>query len=401
MRRNKKRERLARQPQKSKVADLAQARSRRQKQKIRKMLLWVVPLTLLFVWFVGRNSAALVSAGDFVETLRIGMVKGQGYPQNTGITELYQWKRMNGGFVALGQESCVFYTDKGVKMRSIQAGYARPAISAGDTRFVLYNRGGTELRVEGRSKNLYTQSYTGGILLCEMGADGSLAVVTEDPSYTAQMQVYPNSMENPLTWKMTAKEGMPLRMAFSPSEKQLAVATLSAVNGETVSNLYVLDRAKKQETLVDTRTGNIPLAVEWVGDTLLVAYNDSVVAYQGKKGAVAEFALSGQVLTDYSLMPNGRMALLLTSGSTSDIVLLDKTLKETCRITVEAGNKVVLTKTGVYLCTDSNVVCYSLEGLYAWHKSGDMRPQGLLQTKAGLLEFRGGVVEKCTNPNPE
>lgn len=401
MRNNKKRERQARPKQKGNVADLAQARSRRKKQKIRKMLLWVVPLTLLFVWFVGRNSAALVSAGDFVETLRIGMIKGQGYPQNTGITDLYQWEKMNGGFVALGQESCVFYTDKGVKMRSIQAGYARPAISAGNTRFVLYNRGGTELRVESRSKNLYTQSYTGGILLCEMGADGSLAVVTEDPSYTAKMQVYPNTMEHPLTWQLTAKEGMPLRMAFSPNEKQLAVVTLAAVDGQTVSNLYLLDRTKKKETLLDTRTGSMPLAVDWVGDTLLAVYDNRVVTYQSKKGVTAEFTLNGQVLTDYSLLPNGKLALLLTSGSTSDIVLLDKNLQETCRIAVEAGNRVMLTKTGVYLCTDSNVICYSLDGLYAWHQSGDMRPQGLLQTKAGLLVFRGGIVEKCTNPNPE
>ena len=383
------------------VADLDKARAQRKKQKLRSLLVWVLPLALILVCLIAGNSAALVSAGDVVETLRISTMRGQGWPQSTGISQLYQWEEMDGGFVALGQENAVFYTNKGVRLRAIQAGYARPALSAGNTRFVLYNRGGTELRVESRSKNLYTQQYPGGILLCEMGPDGSLAVVTEDPSYTAQMLVYPSNMEQPLTWKLTSKEGTPIAMAFSDNEKKLAVATLSAAEGKTVSRLYILDRTKQKEIQLDTRTGAVPLQVEWRGDTLLVAYSDGVAAYQEKKGLVASYDLQGRTLVDLSILPNGRMALLENHGSTAHIVLLDKNLTETGRIPVEAGNGVVLTRTGIYLYTDANVICYTREGEYAWHIPCDMHPQGLLRTDAGVLLFRGGEVLLCTDPDPE
>ncbi len=399
MRREKRRGRAMRQPSRGhKVEDLSEVRVRRKKQKIRKLMFWAILLAVLLVWLIARNSTMLISAGDLVETLRIGTIRGPGFPQDTGIGELYQWQNMTGGFVALGQENCVFYTDQGVRMRSIQAGYARPAISAGDTRFVLYNRGGTELRVESRSKNLYTQSYTGGILLCEMGADGSLAVVTEDPSYTAQMLVYPSSMEKPLTWKLTSNEGMPMCLAFAPNEKKLATVTLSAVDGKTVSRVYLLDRSKQEKVLVDTHENGIPLSAQWLGDTLLVAYNNGIVAYQEKKGAVAQFDLNGRTLTDFSMLPNGRMALLLNNGAASEIILLDKNMKETAMWPVEVGRGITLTKTGIYLYTDANVICYTLEGNYAWHISCNLRPQGLLSTKTGVLLFQGGTVQQCVDP---
>ena len=404
MRKDTRRRRLQREQERpGRVEDLSQARLRRKKQKIRKLLLWAVPLALLLVWFIARNSAALVSAGDFVETLQINSARGQGLPQNTGISELYQWQEMTGGFVALGKESCVFYNDKGVRMRSIQAGYARPAISAGDTRFVLYNRGGTELRVESRTKNLYTKSDLGGILLCEMSPEGSLAVVTEDPRYTAKLLVYPSSMEQPLTWKLTSTEGVPLSLAFSENEKKLAVVTITAKDGKNISQLYILDRSRprQEQTPLAIRENGVPLASEWIGDTLVVAYSNGVVTYQEKKGETGKFEWSGESLIDFSMLPSGKMALLLSSGASAEIVLLDKNLKETGRIGVESGNGVALTKNGVYLYTNANVVCYSLKGEYAWHYPCNLRPQGLLPTRNGLLLFQGGIVEECIPPASE
>ena len=67
---------------------------------------------------------------------------------------------MSGSFVEMGGDSCVVYSLGGTRLNSIQSGYARPAIAAGKTRFVLYNRSGNELRVESRTQNLYTKPWT-------------------------------------------------------------------------------------------------------------------------------------------------------------------------------------------------------------------------------------------------
>lgn len=76
------------------------------------------------------------------------------------------------------------------KLNSIQSGYARPALAAGKTRFVLYNRSGNELRVESRTQNLYTKQLENSIFLCAMSDNGTLAVVTEDQTSMAKLLVY-------------------------------------------------------------------------------------------------------------------------------------------------------------------------------------------------------------------
>ena len=378
--------------------DLSVARWKRRQHKIQLMLAAIIVLTILLVWLIASNTVALVSAGSFMETLRINYKPGPGFPQQTGIGELLQWQDMGGGFVLLGQENCSFYTKKGERLRHIQAGYARPAISAGDSRFVLYNRGGTELRVEGRMKTLYTQNYPNGILLCEMGQSGSLAVVTEDPSFTAQLMVYSNEMEAPLTWKMTSAEGVPMRMAFSSNERKLAVATLSAKDGKTLSQVYVLDRSKEKQFLVGSRESSVPLEMHWVGDALMVVYNTGVEIYHQRNGVMARYDLNGQTLVDCSYPNGSRLALLVENGSSAEVILLNKRLEETGRFQTQGGSGINLTRNSVYVYTDTAVLHYSLKGELNWQLDCKYRPQRLFQSNGKMLMFQGGEIQVCAKP---
>lgn len=63
-----------------------------------------------------------------------------------------------GGFVEMDNEDVAVYSAYGAKIRTIQPGYARPALAVGNTRFVLYNRAGKELTVQSRTRQLYAKS---------------------------------------------------------------------------------------------------------------------------------------------------------------------------------------------------------------------------------------------------
>ena len=78
----------------------------------------------------------------------------------------------------LGSTDVAVFGANGAKLRTIQPSYARPAIAVGNTRFALYNRAGTELRIESRTGTLYTTRTDAGILLCAMSPNGTTAVVT-------------------------------------------------------------------------------------------------------------------------------------------------------------------------------------------------------------------------------
>lgn len=380
-------------------AILAEIVQRKKARRLRLMVLIVAVLAVVFAWLTGLLSSSVAVAADLIDSARIAMMPADGYPAQTGVTELYQLEPLTGGFAELGEESCVVYTQEGTRLRNIQAGYARPALAAGSTRFVLYNRGGTELRVESRTRTLYTQTMGGSLLLCAMAQNGTLAAAAEDPNYLAKLTVYSAAMDEQMTWGMTETEGTPLRMAFSDDSRRLAVATLSARGGQLLSNLYVLDLAGRQEKQLAAVTGQAPLALEWAdGANLLAVYDSSVQLLAAKDGTQkAVYDLGGQTLVDYAWR-GGTLALLLANGTSEQLVLLDDGLTVISSGAVVSADHVALSKTAVYTCTSDAVECYSLTGEYQWKREYADPPQAVFDARQ-LLVFTGDRIEVCPVPD--
>mgnify|MGYP000747805532 CR=1 FL=1 len=216
------------------VEYLEQARQRVRTRRIRRTAVLLVLLTAVVLFATGVVGSSVTMAKDFIDTARIALLPGSGWPQQTGVSEVMQVEPLTGSFVELGKESCVVYSRSGKKLNSIQSGYARPALAAGRNRFVLYNRSGNELRVESRTQNLYTKQMESSIFLCAVADNGNLAVVTEDISAMAKLLVYNANMEEVLRWSMSSNDGTPLRMAFSPDSRKLAAAAVTVSGGQVM-----------------------------------------------------------------------------------------------------------------------------------------------------------------------
>lgn len=155
------------------VEYLEAARARVRRRKLRRMLIVVVALTLVVTAVTGFWGSSISRLKDVVDTVTIALTPATGYPQQTGVPELRAMEPLSGGYVVLGKDSCVVYSSNGNRLSSIQSGYARPALAAGKTRFVLYNRSGNELRVESRTQNLYTKTMENSIICVQWQMPGS------------------------------------------------------------------------------------------------------------------------------------------------------------------------------------------------------------------------------------
>ena len=221
------------------VEYLEAARARVRTRRIRRTVIIVAVLTILVLFATGAVGSSIARAKDLVDTAVIALAPAAGWPQQTGITDPDAVAQMSGSFVEMGGDSCVVYSLGGTRLNSIQSGYARPAIAAGKTRFVLYNRSGNELRVESRTQNLYTKTMDSTISLCAVADAGQVAVVTDSTDSVAKLTVYNSSMQQQLVWNLTSEQGTPLRMAFSPDSRRIAVAAVTANGGQLTTNLYV------------------------------------------------------------------------------------------------------------------------------------------------------------------
>lgn len=380
------------------VEYLEQARQRARNKRIRRTAVLLVLLTGIVLFATGLVGSSVAMAKDFIDTARIALLPGAGWPQQTGVSEVTQVESLTGSFVELGKEGCVVYSRSGKKLNSIQSGYARPALAAGKNRFVLYNRSGNELRVESRTQNLYTKQLENSIFLCAMADNGNLAVVTEDVSAMAELLIYNSNMEQVLSWSMSSNDGTPLRMAFSPDGRKLAAAAVTAGGGQMMTNLYLVNLASGDPVSLANQSG-VPQWLGWTSaSTILAVYDSRAVLYNVGGGERAAYEFAGNTLKDISVDAAGNVALLLGSGQLHQAVLLDKSLNVQFSGTVSSANSIVRAGSLFYLLSDSGVECYNTSGEQQWSQTLAAKPQALLADTKELLLFSGNTAQTLEVP---
>ena len=378
------------------VEYLEAARARVRTRRIRRTVVIVAVLTILVLFATGAVGSSIARAKDLVDTAVIALAPAAGWPQQTGITDPDAVAQMSGSFVEMGGDSCVVYSLGGTRLNSIQSGYARPAIAAGKTRFVLYNRSGNELRVESRTQNLYSKTLENSIYLCAMSDTGTLAVATDSADSTARLTVYTSTMTEQLHWDMTSAQGTPVRMAFAADSRRLAVAAVTSSAGQLQANLFVLSLA--QGDPVQLSSGDsVPQWLGWLNnDTVLAVYENCAVVYGADGGERGRFDLGGGSLVSVS-QDGANAALLLENGQVCTAVLLDKDLNVQYSGNVPAANQILRRGQNFYLLTDSGVECFATDGVYQWGQELSVRPQALIAGKQ-LLVLCGNTVQQIAPP---
>lgn len=380
------------------VEYLEAARQRARSRRLRRGAIIVAVLTVLVLFATGAVGTSIARAKDLVDSVHITLTPNTGWPQQTGITEPTAVAKLSGGFAEMDTDSCVVYSFGGAKLNSVQSGYARPALAAGKTRFVLYNRSGNELRVESRTQNLYTKQLENSIFLCAMSDNGTLAVVTEDQTSMAKLLVYSPSMEQQLSWSMTSNDGTPLRMAFSPDSRKLAAAAVTVSGGQVMTNLYLINLASGDPVSL-VNQGGVPQWLGWTSaSTILAVYDTRAVLYNAGGGERAVYDFAGTELKDVSVDAAGNVALLLASGQVSQAVTLDKNLNVQFSAAVSAANSIVRAGNLFYLLADNAVECFDASGTQQWSQNLDTSPQALLANSKDLLLFSGNTVQKLEAP---
>ena len=378
------------------VEYLEAARQRVRNRRLRRTAIIVAALTLVILFATGAVGASIARVKDLVDTVHIALTPTVGWPQQTGLADLTAVQAMSGSFVAMDEDTCVVYSLRGTRLNSIQSGYARPALAAGKTRFVLYNRSGNELRVESRTQNLYTKTLENSIYLCAMADAGQLAVVTDSTDSVACLTVYSSSMQELLTWNLTSAQGTPLRMAFAPDSRRLAVAAATSSAGQLQTNLYVLSLSAGDPVQLGT-ADSVPQWLGWLTrDTVLAVYENCAVLYNAGGGERARYEFGGGRLV--SVSQNGtNAALLLENGQVCTAVLLDQNLNVQYSGNVLMADHIVLTGSNFYLLTDNTVECFARDGGHQWSQNFAAKPKALLAGKQ-LLVLSGNTVQQLTPP---
>lgn len=371
-------------------------RRRRSRRKMRWFALIGGICILFLAWATGLYGASLSLLGDVVEGFQVALDQSGSWPARTGVSDPLQVEELRGGVMILGREDLQVYSPTGARLRSIQHGYGRPVVTVGSNRFCLYNRAGTQLRVESRTKSVATLTTEEPIILCQLSGNGSLAVVTQSQRNAAKLTVYSRDMLPIYQWELSDAQGVPVRVAFSSNNKMLAVACLVAQEGQLVTQIHFAKLTSTEEPLTIQVPGSTVIHLEWLsGSSLLALYDNQAALYNSQGAQTAVYDYQGYTLEDYSL-DGKKTALLLSTTAGSKAVTLDRNLQEGMALSVEAASQITYASGVVYLVRDESIVGYNSQGIMVQKQTFDAVPRALVKARS-LLVFTDGLAEKLAS----
>ncbi|MEG0769630.1 MAG: DUF5711 family protein [Ruthenibacterium sp.] len=351
-------------------------------RKLRVTVVCIVLTAMIFAYFMGAFGAPLALMGDMVDSLKISMMPGAGFPVDFTLTGYITADTLSGGFVALGDRELMIYSSHGNLLRRIPHGYARPCMTAGSSRVCIYSRGDTELTVESRTRNLVTRTFDNPILLAEMSENGMLAVFTKN-----QLEVFDPLFESIWTWNNVSE--LPLAMAFGDDNKKLAVASLSASGGAIGTTLHFFSTRSEKEQATVTVPDGVPVKMQYRGGRLLVIYDSFAALYSASGQEVARYDYGVRQLQSASVDSAGRTALLFGAQHYPGItgfVTLDASLTEMGTASVRSNvNSIAMADKTVYILANGAVLHYALTGELIEKLPMDTKPLAVLDAKDPLL----------------
>lgn len=348
----------------SDVPRLERIRRRKRARRVRLIAVCVLVLAGILAYFAGLFGTSIALLGDVFDGVTVAFTPGEGFPAPFKLSGFLEAQPFAGGVVAVGEQDLAMISAKGTEYYRIQHNYTRPCVAVGNTRVCIYNRAGTQLRVESRGRNLFENTFQDSILLCAMSPNGTLAVFTK-----GLLTVYDPLFTQIFSFKTSE---LPTAMAFAADNRQFAVASPYAENGALGGTVYLFTTdpdAPAEATATIRNTEGLPLRIEYLTkNEVLVFYDTFAAAYNTADGAqLARYDYQGRTLQSAAVADGKNNAVLLfgdgTHSSQTQLVVLDRQLAELGAADVgRIAKGVCATRTGAYVFTGESVLSYGLDG---------------------------------------
>lgn len=291
------------------------SRKRREKPNRRRGLWLVAGLFLLIVCIGGLlvYRSGILNQSHSEQHI---ISKTEPYTFDTGIRQVFA--PMKGG-LAVGSTTGLQILDAdGVTIARSVVSITTPALAASDTRAVVYDVGGTALRVGDRKGNLTVLDSDEKIISVTMNEAGYLAVVTEETGYKGRVTVYNGDLEPVYAWHSGSNYVLSARV--SPDCTAMAALTL----GETGSAVHIFSLSSETEYAVYDAQDLLLFDCTFMDNGRICAIHDGGLLFftiEGSDGG--SYSFSGKYLSGYSFEGDGFATVMLSqyqSGKPGTVV---------------------------------------------------------------------------------
>lgn len=337
--------------------------------KTRKILTVVLAVAvIILIAMTAAQKLGNMTVSTFtadVKTYFMSLGAGDGYPYTVDSGSVKNIVINKSNLNMLYNDKTSVLTSSAKEIQPHSHTYSSPAMKVKGSRVIIFDLASGRFRVQNGAEIVNEVKLTKNIMAAAIGAGGNYAVACYGGDYQSELIAYNRKGNEQFKWSF--KDERVIDLDLSPNGKFVAVATLNAKDGGTVSRIYIFNLKNSENYLkVFDYNETALMRVNYVKGNNLVAIGDNLRSYIKDNSKQEYIRFDSSSLYRYAVSQNGACAVALSKyGSTSlfSVAVYDKNNKE--KFNVSYDQKVEWVDTdGKYTAVllDNEVRTYNKKG---------------------------------------
>jgi len=217
---------------------------------------------------------------------------------------------LNGGLISVSKGHIRIFDRTGTEKVTEFVSLTKPMVISGGGRAVVYDEGGTFLRVFDGMETKMDEEAENPIISASLNKNGWLALCEEDTGYKSSVTVYDSSGNVAYEWY--SAENYILSAEISPDNKRLSVLTIGQI-GAGIVFLKLDSESEEGRFKLD---GEVILDIKYKDSTTVTAVTQSAVITVDNSGEEsARYDFSSKTLSAFTLDGGGFAVLVLSENA--------------------------------------------------------------------------------------
>ncbi|MCI5655809.1 MAG: DUF5711 family protein [Candidatus Pseudoruminococcus sp.] len=309
-------------------------------KKLLKVLLIIFGCVILLLVILNWEKLSPDNVSRFIQYDLLGISQGDGYPTSINGNEI-----ADGNFALMDEKTPVYVSDTSIVLLNDNAGqrqnlgnaFAKPILRTSRDYSMVFNAGGTGIRIFSHSNEVYNISLKNKIFCADISASGVFAAVTQSGDYLAKLNVY--SKDNKEKYAYSFADYYINNISLNSDGTRAIVSGISAQKGSLVSAVYILDFSQEAYIAKYELKDNSIYDVKFFdnGNAVAIGKNESYFfdIENNKKNLIS---YDSKTITNYDISNEKGIALSLAKypdGRDCDIVTISTDGKTTATISTD------------------------------------------------------------------
>ena len=314
-----------------------------------------------YISFIALILTFLILIWIFFISQKIYSQDDSNFPITLSEDSVVGFEKNKTGFVVLTNRNLDFYSQSGLKLRSVGNTAISPSINSCGDHTLLYEQGGTSYSVENNSETTVKNILDSKIMLAKVAENGNVAFVVEDFKYICSLVVYDKSSNQIFKW--SSAENIITDFCFTNKGQGCVALTMGAKGGYAKGTVYGLNFSRKDE-LFKTEIGNsMAIGVKASGGSVCVNCENKLV-FMDDRGSVFKEIPHPDRLMKYVMAPNNYVVLAFCDElkEKTNLIVYDKLGSKVGNLKLDGKIKNIDSDgKNVVILTDGSIICCDMQ----------------------------------------